>query len=647
MSTPRLLTVILSTLMFVSTAGHAQFTATLTGNPVSTTGWTYATGTTYVSGNEIVLTPGIGAKVGYIYYSTKQNLPMCGSFSASFEFKISDSSTPTADGLAFWYLEHPPSNFQSGGGIGLPYTMKGLVLVFDTYDNDLIPDNPIIALRGYNNQGYVEASPTGGLGTDLLNQSWVTHNTWNTCSLSYEHDTIRVFLNGATTPDIEAYYPINHAGYFGLSASTGSFWAKHAIRNVVVTGNNMVPLPTAPTPVVLCQHEAVQVPLQASGNNLSWYTQPSGTPLPGAPVPDTRKPGTTRYYVTQTLANGCESNPIPVDVIVNPKPARPRIGYGNHYCQGAPFVPFDAGGQQLVWYTTESGGVGDTAAPVISTDVAGMYQWSVSQIVAGCESDRIPVKVEVTEAAVADFDFTPELTCLINQVSFSNQSQHAQSYHWAFGDGKTSTEVHPVHRYDSQGVYEVRLIARGVKNCSDTMIRSVDTRHDIPTLQITVSADTSILLGESAQLMASGAESWVWSPAASLNNPYIAAPLASPGTSTTYTVIGTDDDGCTGSASVHVHVLDRPNSIPDAFTPNGDGRNDEFRILTTVPHKLHYFRVYNRWGQEVFQTDDITKGWDGTFQGIPQPVGTYFYVVQMERIGGEVFSIRGDVVLIR
>ncbi|WP_204306850.1 gliding motility-associated C-terminal domain-containing protein, partial [Klebsiella aerogenes] len=65
--------------------------------------------------------------------------------------------------------------------------------------------------------------------------------------------------------------------------------------------------------------------------------------------------------------------------------------------------------------------------------------------------------------------------------------------------------------------------------------------------------------------------------------------------------------------------------VPSAFTPNGDGRNDILKPITVGITQLFYFRIYNRWGQLVFSTSSIGKGWDGTFGGVKQASGTYVF----------------------
>jgi gliding motility-associated-like protein len=87
--------------------------------------------------------------------------------------------------------------------------------------------------------------------------------------------------------------------------------------------------------------------------------------------------------------------------------------------------------------------------------------------------------------------------------------------------------------------------------------------------------------------------------------------------------------------------------VPGGFTPDGDGRNDILRPVCVGIRELNYFRVYNRWGQLVFSTNEIGKGWDGTISGQPQPTANFVYIAQGVDYTGKVIFKKGNVMLIR
>jgi gliding motility-associated-like protein len=113
-------------------------------------------------------------------------------------------------------------------------------------------------------------------------------------------------------------------------------------------------------------------------------------------------------------------------------------------------------------------------------------------------------------------------------------------------------------------------------------------------------------------------------------------------------LMGTDRNGCTDTATLTIGAEPCCKVfVPGAFTPNGDGRNDRFRILSPSGMAEYRIRIFNRWGQEVFASEDINSSWDGMFNGAPAEVGTYFYHVSGKCLTGAEVNERGDLTLIR
>lgn len=182
--------------------------------------------------------------------------------------------------------------------------------------------------------------------------------------------------------------------------------------------------------------------------------------------------------------------------------------------------------------------------------------------------------------------------------------------------------------------------------CPDTMFVRVIIKQ-LPNV-FTTNKDTTIGYGKSVQLFAMGASQYTWTPVGSLNDPNSPAPIASPKETTTYIVSGVDSNGCIYRDTVKVSVSYVNNLlIPSGFTPNNDGRNDIFKIVNPSFQRLMEFRVFNRWGQEVFSTSDINSGWDGTWKGVEQPIGTYQYLIRVGSPDGKSETYKGDVMLIR
>ncbi|PSK89055.1 PKD domain-containing protein [Taibaiella chishuiensis] len=464
------------------------FSFNLTGNPVNTTGWNFAAQSS-VNGDEFILTNALGSQAGYIYYNTPQNLSNCAQFTVSFSFRITNSSSPTADGIAFWYISNPPTGFTVGGGIGLPNNPNGLLLILDTYNNGGPNTNPKVSLRRLDGtSNYVEGSTTGQLAPDLVSQNFITDGNWHTCTLAYNFGTVTVAFDG-NPPVMTGTTTLSINGYFGFSAGTGASWAKHAIKNVSVTGAPE-PAPPVANDITYCQF-AQPAPLTATGVGLKWYTTPTGgTQLPSAPTPSTGVPGTYTWYVSQAVPGcGLESLRDTLTVTVNPTPLPPVITVPK-YCSGQQPTPITiTTGTNVKWYDTPTGGTATATIPVVNTTAADTFTWYATQTNAlGCESQRIAVTAIVNQSPQVDFTHTLGLACAQDTVHFQNTSLTATSYFWDFSDGYTDTAKNPVHIYQNQGSYSVMLAASN-NYCSDTTYKTVTITHPLQAL-FTTSADT-------------------------------------------------------------------------------------------------------------------------------------------------------------
>jgi gliding motility-associated-like protein len=176
---------------------------------------------------------------------------------------------------------------------------------------------------------------------------------------------------------------------------------------------------------------------------------------------------------------------------------------------------------------------------------------------------------------------------------------------------------------------------------SDTL-----TINKYPVPDLKVSNDTIINARAQVQLHATGADRYLWQPADWLDKDTIADPLASPHVPLTYQVIGTNAQGCMDTAAVRIDIREEL-MVPNAFSPNGDGLNDVFRLENFGYQDRNRFVIFNRWGQKIFQTQDISQGWDGTQNGKPVETGTYYYDIRLEMRDGSIKVFRGDVALMR
>lgn len=169
--------------------------------------------------------------------------------------------------------------------------------------------------------------------------------------------------------------------------------------------------------------------------------------------------------------------------------------------------------------------------------------------------------------------------------------------------------------------------------------------------KIDLGKDTTIYRGQEITLHAKGvAERYEWYPKRLLeSNPFGKEIRVSPKDTALYWIEATDGYGCIGRDSIYVWVYGKNVLlIPTGFTPNGDGINDEFKIVKHLNiRSISYFKVYNRWGEKLFSTNDINQGWDGTHNGEKSPAGVYVWYVEAYTYEGERIIQSGNITLIR
>ena len=220
----------------------------------------------------------------------------------------------------------------------------------------------------------------------------------------------------------------------------------------------------------------------------------------------------------------------------------------------------------------------------------------------------------------------------------------AQPYQYAWlPNGETSSSLTNV------AVGNYSLTITDANNCELLQNFEVDTIGSI-----SIFADpfvSTISDGMTVQIQVTGALTYQWTNGGSLSCNDCENPIASPSVTTIYVVEGFNEIGCSGSALVKVIVNPVCGElyVPNTFTPNGDLMNDELTIggLKSDCINEYEFEVYDRWGTKVFQTDDITTSWNGTYQDLELDSGVYFYRLKLIMWDAEVIEKSGNCSLVR
>lgn len=185
-------------------------------------------------------------------------------------------------------------------------------------------------------------------------------------------------------------------------------------------------------------------------------------------------------------------------------------------------------------------------------------------------------------------------------------------------------------------------------------VQKIPVQVDVkPLPTVTAGEDHIIIKGSEVQIDASSPNnvSYVWSEDYKLSCTNCQSPMASPEKDTSYLVTAINEFGCKATDKLYIRVIEdcagKIVYVPNTFTPNGDGQNDVLKVFGPGVASVKLLRVFNRWGQLVFETTNPNISWDGTFNGAELNPGVYMYYMDVECINGERTIKKGDVTLLR
>jgi len=474
--------------------------------------------------------------------------------------------------------------------------------------------------------------------------------------------------NTVFAPDTISYYITETTGYGCVSDST--------VDKVVI-----MPRPPAPVTknISYCQN-APAAPLNAlvdslAGSYLTWYF--GGYVLPAVPVPPTDTiPGNTTWYVTQTV-NTCQSDSGAVTVSIIYLPVFGIVAGSPYVCQYDSVTLAYAGpainAPTYAWTLPEGAVLANGTALndsmiMVAFDTANMnnYVYLRTSDNSGFCSTDTSIRIKVVSQPTATAYTKPDV-CYGDtvQLALSSSSTDAYGYTWYVDNIEISSsgEVNIIASgsnsggpflisWADSGRHVIKITTVTEEGCQSAPTYDSVQVHSLPDATFKIATPNTLCIEDSVYFMANTvnySDAYTWSPADDFNNvntPTIWGKVEQQQSIVTLTV--TDPFGCTSSQSLEIN----PGScctllFPDAFTPNGDGRNDVFRPIFTGYHKFHSFQIANRWGQTIFESSGSNNAqWDGNFNGVPQDMGVYYYYIKYD-CGGTTLEQKGNVTLIR
>lgn len=460
---------------------------------------------------------------------------------------------------------------------------------------------------------------------------------------NYYHRIFRT--NGTDAADIKIYFDAADGNFQTIAHWENTPQWENTLNNTFTSGSPLSSLaktgwndfstnpfalatlaPAAPTvtangPTTFCAGDSVILNAGSGYSSYSWSN--------GATSQTVVISASGTYSVTVSNGGTCNaSSTNTIVVTVNPTPTPVITSSGSTTLCAGDSIVLDAGtGYSTYLWSTNA------TTQTINVNTAGNYSVTVTDAT-GCTGTSTPMSVSVNNPVPTISALDTTVFCAGGDVDLDAGSGFS-TYLWSNGEITQTINV------DSGGNYSVTVT--DAAGC--TGVSSAATSVTVfPVPDVLASPDDTINLGTSDTLVAIGAVSYQWQPGNGTGSTFIVNPTEE----TTYTVIGTDDKGCSDTALVKIYVDSKcVYWLPNIFSPNGDAQNDELKIYGRGLESLS-LTVFDRWGNRVFESTDLNTPWDGKYNGGVLNTGVYVYILKGKCLNsGEEFEQHGNVTLTR
>lgn len=629
-----------------------------------TVGKTFAQPGTYIlngsatqnSCNCYTLTEAVQFQNGSVWNANKISLEDPFDFTFNINLGCPDDG---ADGMVFILQPISTSIGNSGEGMGFDGIVPSIGISVDTYQNlnrnDPPYDHLSIQSMGrvtHDANDLVPVVQASGFLPDIEDCKWHTLRiVWDPAA-----QLLAVFFDGsyrqqANVDLIGTIFNNDPMVYWGFSAATGGSVNKHQFCTALNPAFNVDILndrTCVGTPITFLNTSQSFTAI----SNVFWDLGDNTTTTSVVPPPHTyANPGEYEVKLAITGMDGCRSDTLKRIISVGDFPTAAFNVYDT--CEGSQPRLVDEStltiGNLISWeWILNGSALPNTQNPVLPELAVGNHEIQLTvKSDHGCSSSNTASEQLVIKA-VPKITIEVENGCVDIPIIFTgdqiDNATSITSWQWDFGGEGSGIGQVANQSFDEVGSYNVILSANATNGCTGTATTTVFISRAFAN----AGRDTLILKDVPFQLNGSGGGIYNWSPTTGLNNWEIANPVTILQDDITYTLTVTTNEGCVDSDQIKIEVFKGSYVfVPTAFTPDGNGLNDLFIPGYQGIKQLDYFSVFNRWGERIFFSKNVSAGWDGTYKAKPVEPGVYVWMIRAIDYVGKVYEQKGTVTVIR
>jgi len=414
-------------------------------------------------------------------------------------------------------------------------------------------------------------------------------------------------------------------------------------------------------PPVICENQgAVQlldnsfVPGGASATAGWWWSiddKINNGQLPALFTPVGHNDVIVRMAVKSSI--GCQSDTITRALPIRYRPI-PKFTYSSLLCNNEPIdfrdqstMPAASADHVSKWYwQLDQGSIINLKDPVMHIN-SGMHQVKlIAESDQGCKSAVAETSLFIHPKPNISLSINDSCVRKLITYEASSRLGNVNTWLWDFGTGQYQTGPRHTRTYISEARFPVVVIGKTEEGCKDTVSRAFRIFENFSN----AGSDTIVAKNEPVQLDAGGGQGvrYMWSPAIGLNNASIEKPVATMEADQLYKLYAISEQGCETISDIFIKRYLGPELyIPNAFTPDNDGKNDLLKVFPVGIRKFHYLAIYSRTGQLVYRTSNYEQGWNGMLSGKKMDSGTYIAVAQAEDYRGRPMKQKTTVLLLR